>query len=101
MTRGYDFQTCPFGRGSVSASVPRAPVHWRARAGAAIVRAGRRACAIVSAIVALARAFDVTVVGEGVETEEQLDALAATGCDIAWRIKSPRLSGVSRDAKNR
>ena len=32
---------------------------------------------------ALARAFDVTVVGEGVETEEQLEALAATGCDVA------------------
>ncbi|MGV8874760.1 MAG: EAL domain-containing protein [Rhodococcus sp. (in: high G+C Gram-positive bacteria)] len=42
-----------------------------------------RARAIVSAIVSLARAFDVTVVGEGVETEEQLDALAATGCDLA------------------
>ncbi|OZD10462.1 hypothetical protein CH275_01025 [Rhodococcus sp. 06-235-1A] len=42
-----------------------------------------RARAIVSAIVALARAFDVTVVGEGVETEEQLDALAAAGCDFA------------------
>ncbi|MEH6792843.1 MAG: EAL domain-containing protein [Rhodococcus sp. (in: high G+C Gram-positive bacteria)] len=42
-----------------------------------------RARAIISAIVALARAFDVTVVGEGVETEEQLDALAATGCDFA------------------
>nr|WP_141216105.1 MULTISPECIES: GGDEF domain-containing protein [unclassified Rhodococcus (in: high G+C Gram-positive bacteria)] len=42
-----------------------------------------RACAIISAIVALARAFDVTVVGEGVETEEQLEALAAAGCDFA------------------
>jgi diguanylate cyclase (GGDEF)-like protein/PAS domain S-box-containing protein len=42
-----------------------------------------RARAIISAIVALARAFDVTVVGEGVETEEQLEALAATGCDVA------------------
>ncbi|MEU3474715.1 hypothetical protein CH302_08035 [Rhodococcus sp. 15-2388-1-1a] len=42
-----------------------------------------RARAIVSAIVSLARAFDVTVVGEGVETEEQLEALAATGCDFA------------------
>lgn len=42
-----------------------------------------RAKAIVAAIVALARAFDVTVVGEGVETAEQLDALAAAGCDLA------------------
>ncbi|MGU3437505.1 EAL domain-containing protein [Actinomycetes bacterium M1A6_2h] len=42
-----------------------------------------RARAIVTAIVSLARAFGVTVVGEGVETREQLDALAATGCDLA------------------
>ncbi|GGG10629.1 hypothetical protein GCM10007304_25850 [Rhodococcoides trifolii] len=39
--------------------------------------------AIVTAIVGLARAFGVTVVGEGVETREQLDALAAAGCDLA------------------
>ncbi|MGA9872933.1 MAG: EAL domain-containing protein [Rhodococcus sp. (in: high G+C Gram-positive bacteria)] len=42
-----------------------------------------RSHAIVSAIVTLAKAFDVTVVGEGVETQEQLDALAAAGCDLA------------------
>ncbi|RRQ29179.1 EAL domain-containing protein [Rhodococcus sp. Eu-32] len=42
-----------------------------------------RATAVVTAIVALAKAFGVTVVGEGVETREQLDALAATGCDLA------------------
>jgi diguanylate cyclase (GGDEF)-like protein/PAS domain S-box-containing protein len=42
-----------------------------------------RARAVVTAIVSLARAFGVTVVGEGVETREQLDALAATGCDLA------------------
>ncbi|SNT29059.1 putative bifunctional diguanylate cyclase/phosphodiesterase [Rhodococcoides kyotonense] len=42
-----------------------------------------RAIAVVTAIVSLAKAFKVTVVGEGVETQDQLDALAATGCDIA------------------
>nr|WP_243404264.1 EAL domain-containing protein [Williamsia marianensis] len=44
---------------------------------------GARPEAIVSAIVGLARAFDVTVVGEGVETAEQLEALRACGADYA------------------
>jgi diguanylate cyclase (GGDEF)-like protein len=44
---------------------------------------GARPKAIVSAIVGLARAFDVTVVGEGVETDEQLEALRACGVDHA------------------
>jgi EAL domain-containing protein (putative c-di-GMP-specific phosphodiesterase class I) len=39
--------------------------------------------AIIFAIVMLARAFDLTVVGEGVETAEQLEALQACGCDLA------------------
>ncbi|MCC8930938.1 EAL domain-containing protein [Rhodococcus sp. I2R] len=43
----------------------------------------RRSQAIVTAIVALAKAFDVLVVGEGVETQEQLDALVSAGCDLA------------------
>ncbi|KZF09409.1 hypothetical protein A2J03_02515 [Rhodococcus sp. EPR-157] len=42
-----------------------------------------RAQAVVAAIVALAKAFDVTVVGEGVETQAQFDSLVATGCDLA------------------
>ncbi len=42
-----------------------------------------RALAIVTAIVSLAKAFDVLVVGEGVEKQEQLDALASAGCDLA------------------
>lgn len=42
-----------------------------------------RAQAVVTAIVSLAKAFDVTVVGEGVETQEQFDSLVATGCDLA------------------
>jgi diguanylate cyclase (GGDEF)-like protein/PAS domain S-box-containing protein len=44
---------------------------------------GTRPEAIVSAIVGLARAFDVSVVGEGVETAEQLEALRACGADYA------------------
>ena len=39
--------------------------------------------AIIVAIVMLARAFDLTVVGEGVETVEQLETLQACGCDLA------------------
>jgi diguanylate cyclase (GGDEF)-like protein/PAS domain S-box-containing protein len=39
--------------------------------------------AIITAIVMLARAFDLTVVGEGVETVEQLETLRACGCDLA------------------
>ena len=39
--------------------------------------------AIITAIVMLARAFDLTVVGEGVETVEQLESLRACGCDLA------------------
>ena len=42
-----------------------------------------RPTAIVTAIVMLARAFDLTVVGEGVETDEQLEALRTCGCDLA------------------
>ncbi|OZF50564.1 bifunctional diguanylate cyclase/phosphodiesterase [Rhodococcus sp. 14-2470-1a] len=44
---------------------------------------GERAEAVVSAIVMLAIAFDVTVVGEGVENQAQYDALAAAGCHLA------------------
>ncbi|WP_207842001.1 sensor domain-containing protein [Williamsia soli] len=39
--------------------------------------------AIISAIVSLANAFDVTVVAEGVETSEQLEALRNCGCQLA------------------
>jgi diguanylate cyclase (GGDEF)-like protein/PAS domain S-box-containing protein len=38
-------------------------------------------CAIVSAIVALAHALDIEVVGEGVETEAQREFLRGCGCD--------------------
>ncbi|MEV3902175.1 GGDEF domain-containing protein [Mycobacterium sp. NPDC050551] len=42
-----------------------------------------RPSAIVAAVVMLARAFDLTVVGEGVETVQQLEILRACGCDLA------------------
>jgi EAL domain-containing protein (putative c-di-GMP-specific phosphodiesterase class I) len=37
--------------------------------------------AIVAAVIALARALEIDVVAEGVETEAQLDALKALNCD--------------------
>ncbi|MDJ0395643.1 bifunctional diguanylate cyclase/phosphodiesterase [Rhodococcus sp. G-MC3] len=43
---------------------------------------GARPHAIVSAITALAKAFDVNVVAEGIETVEQLDAVRAIGCEL-------------------
>ena len=43
-------------------------------------RSGRT---LVSTIISLARAFDMTVVAEGVETEEQIGALWNLGCDEA------------------
>jgi len=43
----------------------------------------RRATAITQAIVAMAQALSLHVVGEGVETEEQAEALSALGCQLA------------------
>ena len=43
----------------------------------------RAARTLVSTIISLARAFNMTVVAEGVETEEQLGALWNMGCDEA------------------
>ncbi|MDI9930220.1 EAL domain-containing protein [Rhodococcus sp. IEGM 1354] len=37
---------------------------------------------VLTAIVSLAKAYGVTVVGEGVETRAQLDALTAAGCTV-------------------
>ena len=39
------------------------------------------AMALVQAIIALARALKLTVIAEGVETEEQADVLATLRCD--------------------
>jgi EAL domain-containing protein (putative c-di-GMP-specific phosphodiesterase class I) len=39
--------------------------------------------AVVAAVIDLAHAHDLVVVGEGVETHEQLDALRRMGCDRA------------------
>ncbi|MBY6708467.1 EAL domain-containing protein [Rhodococcus sp. BP-241] len=44
---------------------------------------GKQPEAIVSAIVSLAHAFDVAVVGEGVESQAQFDRLRDSGCDLA------------------
>ncbi|NJO54988.1 MAG: EAL domain-containing protein [Rhodospirillales bacterium] len=38
---------------------------------------------VVEAIIALAHRLDIRVVGEGVETEDQLNFIRARGCDLA------------------
>lgn len=43
----------------------------------------RRASAMVQALIGLARALDLTIVAEGVETYQQLDALREPDCDQA------------------
>ncbi|WP_308014255.1 MULTISPECIES: GGDEF domain-containing protein [unclassified Rhodococcus (in: high G+C Gram-positive bacteria)] len=55
-----------------------------------------RGRAVVSAIVLLAKAYDVTVVGEGVETLEQWEALAAAGCDLVQGFLLGRPADVAR-----
>ena len=39
--------------------------------------------AVTSSIIALARSLELTVVGEGVETQAQFDRLRLLGCDVA------------------
>ncbi|MGB6605653.1 MAG: EAL domain-containing protein [Steroidobacteraceae bacterium] len=41
----------------------------------------RKSCTLVSTIIDLAHAFDMTTVAEGVENQAQLDYLARAGCD--------------------
>jgi EAL domain-containing protein (putative c-di-GMP-specific phosphodiesterase class I) len=43
--------------------------------------ADRKGCTLVSTIIGLAHAFDMTTVAEGVETQAQLDYLIREGCD--------------------
>ena len=45
--------------------------------------ADERSTAITTAIVRMAQALSIEVVAEGVETEAQLDALRALGCELA------------------
>jgi EAL domain-containing protein (putative c-di-GMP-specific phosphodiesterase class I) len=47
------------------------------------MRTGRGDEAIVRSVVALGRDLGLTVVGEGVETRAELDALTEFGCDVA------------------
>jgi EAL domain-containing protein (putative c-di-GMP-specific phosphodiesterase class I) len=48
---------------------------------AEVSSAGRR-YAVVRAVIGMAHALDIAVVAEGVETDEQIDALRALGCDL-------------------
>src|SRR5206468_2803570 len=42
-----------------------------------------KACALLEAVCGMAGAFDLEIVAEGVETEEQAAILARLGCDVA------------------
>ena len=44
---------------------------------------GSRSLGVVRCIIELARTLDMSVVAEGVETEQQQDALVSLGCRIA------------------
>lgn len=52
--------------------------------------------AVASSIIALAHALDLIVVGEGVETELQLDGLRALGCDFVqgYLLQRPAVADV-------
>ena len=65
----------------------------------------RKSCTLVSTIIGLAHAFDMTTVAEGVETQAQLDYLIHEGCDESQgylhsrplpREELERLLGFSR-----
>ncbi|MDR7222972.1 EAL domain-containing protein [Aminobacter aminovorans] len=57
------------------------------------IAGNRDHCAIVSAIVNLSHALEMTTVAEGVETEEQLLIVRATGCDaVQGHFFSPPMS---------
>ena len=52
---------------------------------------GPRGTGLVRAIVAMTKALDCEMIAEGVETQEQLDALREMGCDYAqgWLVGKP------------
>jgi EAL domain-containing protein (putative c-di-GMP-specific phosphodiesterase class I) len=54
-------------------------------------------------LMALGRAFNVTIVAEGVETTEQLERLEALGCEHAqgFFLEKPLVTAKVRDAVNR
>jgi diguanylate cyclase (GGDEF)-like protein len=67
----------------------------------------RKSCTLVTTIIGLAHAFDMTTVAEGVENQEQLDYLIREGCDESQgylhsrplpRDELERLLGFSRPA---
>jgi EAL domain-containing protein (putative c-di-GMP-specific phosphodiesterase class I) len=66
-----------------------------------------RAAALVSAVVQLAAALDLTVVAEGVERDDQIDALAALGCHriqgfaLSRPVPPTAITGMLRDAAPR
>ena len=71
------------------------------------VPSDRKYCTLVSTIIGLAQAFDMTTVAEGVETESQLDYLKQNGCDESQgylhskpvpKEELERLVGFSEDA---
>jgi EAL domain-containing protein (putative c-di-GMP-specific phosphodiesterase class I) len=56
--------------------------------------------AVTSSIIALARALDLTVVGEGVETQAQFDRLRLLGCDVAqgYLLQRPAVAELVSEA---
>ena len=66
-----------------------------------------RAAALVTAVVRLAEAFDLIVVAEGVEHDDQIDALAALGCHriqgfaLSRPVPADTVTGMLRDALRR
>jgi diguanylate cyclase (GGDEF)-like protein len=69
--------------------------------------ADRKSCTLVSTIIGLAHAFDMTTVAEGVENQAQLDYLIREGCDESQgylhsrplpRAELERLLGSSKPA---
>src|SRR4051794_4419326 len=64
------------------------------------MHSGKSEEAIVRSVVNLGRELGLTVVGEGVETQEELDALAEFGCDVAqgFLIARPLPVGEVPDA---